>query len=385
MYPTISDLINDLFGIYIPLPVQTFGFFMALSFVAAYLASKSELKRKENDGLIGIITSKVKINSPITYIDYISSVIIGAFIGFKALEMFLDYDSLVANPQLFILSARGSWFGAIAGGALAYYSKNKESKKIEGKQVEFIEVKSHPYELMANVVAISAIAGILGAKIFHNLENIDELIADPFASIFSFSGLTFYGGLIVAAIAVLIYTKRNGIPNLVMMDATAPALILAYGVGRIGCHLSGDGDWGINNLNPKPEWLNFLPDWIWSFRYPHNVLSEGIPIPGCEGPHCSMLEFGVYPTPFYEVVMALTIFGILWAIRKKLKIPGLLFSVYLMFNGVERFFIEKIRINSTYHIFDHKITQAEIISSLLFLVGLMGVIYLNINSKKKQS
>jgi hypothetical protein len=77
--------------------------------------------------------------------------------------------------------------------------------------------------------------------------------------------------LIVAGIAVAIYARRKKIPFLHLADATAPGLILAYGIGRIGCHVSGDGDWGIVNTAEKPGWLSWLPDWAWSYDYPNNV------------------------------------------------------------------------------------------------------------------
>lgn len=207
---------------------------------------------------------------------------------------------------------------------------------------------------------------------------------DPIDALLSFSGLTFYGGLIVAAIAVLYYTNKNNIPALHMIDAAAPGLMLAYGIGRIGCQLSGDGDWGIVNLAPKPEWMSFLPDWMWAFTYPHNVINEGVPIPSCEGAHCFVLPQPVFPTPFYEVVMAFVLFGVLWSIRKRIAIPGMLFSLYLVMNGVERFFIEKIRVNSTYDILGKQVTQAELISTILIIAGLSGILWLN-KQRLKQS
>ena len=151
--------------------------------------------------------------------------------------------------------------------------------------------------------------------------------------------------------------------------------MLAYGVGRIGCQMSGDGDWGIDNLAPKPEWMSFLPDWMWSYTFPHNVINAGVPIEGCTGKFCMELANPVWPTAFYEVIMSLAIFGILWAMRKHIKVPGALFFIYLAFNGVERFFIEKIRINTEYNILGG-ITQAEIISFSLILTAIIGVTYL---------
>ena len=130
--------------------------------------------------------------------------------------------------------------------------------------------------------------------------------------------------------------------------------MLAYGIGRIGCQLSGDGDWGINNLAAKPEWMRFLPDWMWSYNFPHNVIRSGIPMEDCGDkfwePYCYQLANPVWPTAFYEVVMTILIFSLLWSIRKRIKIAGIMFFTYLALNGVERFFIEKIRVNTKYDI-----------------------------------
>ena len=383
MYATISDLIRDLLGLAIPLPIQTFGFMMALSFVGAYLATNSELKRKEAEGLLKPFLMKSKENEPITFLDFATAVVIGSFIGFKFLEMVLDYDALVANPQKFILSGKGSWFGALLGGTYAYYQKKKEADALKGKVLKEIEVSTHPYELMGNIVGISAIGGILGAKIFHNLENIDELMADPIGSLISFSGLTFYGGLIVAAIGILLYVRQYKIGAWHMCDSAAAGLMLAYGMGRLGCHLSGDGDWGIDNLMPKPEWLSAFPDWVWAYSYPNNVLNEGIPIAGCVGAHCNQLPNPVFPTPLYESIICIGLFGLLWGIRKKFTIPGTFFMFYLFLNGIERFLIEKIRVNTTYSIFEYKITQAELISAAFVISSIVGMIWLLSNNKKK--
>ncbi len=383
MFPTLSDLLQYLFGYYIPLPVQTFGFMMAIAFAAAYYASVSELKRKEKDGLIHVFKQKITKYQRVTTTDYAIQIAIGGLVGFKLVHMIMHYDELVLSPQHMILSTDGSWFGLILGAGIAWSQKRKEDKEAAKHQPVTTEISVHPYELMWNVIFIGAIAGLLGAKIFHNLENLDDFMRDPIDALLSFSGLTFYGGLIVAAIAILIYTGKHGIPAKHMVDATAPALMLAYGVGRIGCQLSGDGDWGIVNLAPKPELIAFLPDWMWSFNFPHNVINEGIPIPGCEGQHCFMLPEPVFPTPFYESVMSFGLFAILWSVRQKIKIPGMLFALYLVLNGLERFSIEKIRVNTTYTIFGNHITQAELISSGLIIGGIIWITWLWMKNKNK--
>lgn len=375
MYPTISDLINDLTGIYIPLPIQTFGFFLAISFLCAAWTLSLELKRKEKEGLLSpVIRKKVK-GKQASSTDYAVSAIAGFLIGWKLLYVIFNYSEFVNDTQGVILSSKGNMAGGIIASALSVYLRYRESEKNKKDKPVTVEEKIHPYQLVGNMTVIAAVAGIIGAKLFHNLENIDELLNDPVDALLSFSGLTMYGGLICGAIAVIWFGNKNNIPWYHLIDSAAPGLMLAYGTGRVGCHLSGDGDWGIVNLSAKPDWLSFIPDWMWSYHYPHNVINEGIPMPGCVGKHCMMLPEPVFPTPFYEAVMCISLFFVLWSIRKRISIPGILFSVYLIMNGTERFFIEKIRVNTKYHLFGNEITQAEIIAVCLFITGIAGLFY----------
>jgi prolipoprotein diacylglyceryltransferase len=108
----------------------------------------------------------------------------------------------------------------------------------------------------------------------------------------------------------------------------------------------------------------------------------GDPIPGCVGKYCNELATPVYPTPFYEVIMALLLFALLWSVRKKMKVPGTLFALYLIVNGLERFLIEKIRVNKTIDLFGFQPTQAEVISTCLVLAGVGLWIFLRRNHRK---
>jgi prolipoprotein diacylglyceryltransferase len=207
------------------------------------------------------------------------------------------------------------------------------------------------------------------------------------------SGLTVYGGLIFGSIGVLLYARSKGVNGWHLSDAAAPGMILGYGIGRIGCQVSGDGDWGIANASPKPGWLSWLPDWMWAYDYPNNVnydvnypqylgeLNDTNVLPitdpnvPCFDGYCTHLDPMVFPTPVYETIMATAIFLFLWFIRKRLTIPGLMFATYLMLNGIERFFIEKIRVNNKFDLLGIEATQAEMIAVLFFLIGAALFVY----------
>src|SRR5690606_33642186 len=240
------------------------------------------------------------------------------------------------------------------------------------------EVLVMPHQRIGDITIMAAISGIVGARLFSIIEseeNISAFFKNPLEQLLSGSGLAIYGGLILAFIVVFRYIRRKGMVAHPTMDAGAPAMIMGYAVGRMGCQFSGDGDWGIVNTSPTPSWW-FLPDWAWSYTYPHNVLNDGIPIDGCTWEYCMQLPQGVYPTPLYEVVFSLIIFGMLWALRKRIKVPGVLFFLYVLLNGIERFFIEKIRTNPDIHILGMKATQAEYIAVLLMIAGIAGMVVL---------
>ena len=315
--------------------------------------------------------------------ELLSNAIFGFIIGFKLFFLIGNYAQFTANPQAALLSFEGSfWGGIISAFAMAYWAYyEKNSKKLAQPITKTIEVM--PHQVMGNLTILAAVFGILGAKLFHNLENFDTFLADPIGALLSFSGLTFYGGLICGITAAIWYARSKNIKTILLLDAAAPGIMIAYGIGRLGCQLSGDGDWGIVNTAAKPSWISFLPDWVWSFKFPHNVISDGVPIPGCVGRHCMELPLPVYPTSLYEAIIAITLFLVLWAMRKRIKIPGLLFSIYLMMNGMERFFIEKIRINNIIQFAGFQFTQAELISSIIFLLGVTSFVYLILKNNQK--
>lgn len=172
----------------------------------------------------------------------------------------------------------------------------------------------------ANLTLLLGIMGVLGAKLYSAFETPRELFAHPFDVLFSRTGFTWHGSVILCIIALIFWARRYRIPILVLLDACAPATAIGYGIGRIGCLISGDGDYGTPTTLP------------WCMRFPKGL----VPTNDC-----------VHPTPIYELFLALLIFWFLWHEGKRaaqLQRPaGTLTGEFLVLTGVARFFIEFIR------------------------------------------
>jgi len=373
MYPNLYYLVDDLFGIKLNglRLVNSFGFFVAMAFVASGFVLYHELKRKEALGEFIPTEDSIIVGAPANLNELLTSFFFGFLFGYKIIGAF-TIDNALNNTQAFILSLQGNIGAGILVGAIMGYLKWKEKDKEKLAKPETRKLLLWPHDRVGDIVLQAALWGFLGAKIFHNLENIDELVRDPWGSLISFSGLTFYGGLILATIAIIIFIRKHNMRVIHFADAMAPTMLFAYAAGRIGCHMSGDGDWGIVNVHPKP--FTWLPDWMWAYHYPHNVLNAGVPIPDCVGNYCNQLPEAVFPTTFYEIIIMFILFLIVWALRKKINQPGIMTGLYFLFAGGERFFIEKIRVNNKYMSLPFQPTQAEFISTLLIILGIVFLI-----------
>ncbi|MFM2139157.1 MAG: hypothetical protein RJA57_1464 [Bacteroidota bacterium] len=371
MYPNLYYAFRDLFGIEVPFLrfVNSFGFFVAIAFIVAAVILAAELRRKSKQGLLQPTEMQVMVGQPATPGELALNFLLGFLLGFKILALFILGPAASEDPQAFIFSTMGSWWAGIATGLLFAGLKYYEKDKRKLAKPERRTVRIWPQDRVGEITIIALVFGLLGAKLFDIFENWADFLNHPKDYLFSPAGLTMYGGLICAALAVWVYARKYKIPFWHLNDAAAPTLMLAYGIGRIGCQVAGDGDWGIrSDLSAKP---GFLPDWMWSFTYPHNVNEAGVPIPGCEDlKYCNQLEFGVYPTPLYEAIACIALFFVIWVLRKRLKTPGTVFALYLILNGFERFWVEKIRVNNRLDILGFQPTQAEVISTLLFLTGI---------------
>ena len=368
MYPNLYYAVKDLFGIEITglKLINSFGFFVAIAFIAASAVLSAELKRKEKEGLLIHEEEKMIIGAPASVQELLFNFLLGFIFGYKIIGAFV-VPSALNDPQSFILSTNGSAPVGILVGIFFLVLKWYEKNKVKLPKPEEKTFKVWPHDRVGDIVLYAAIFGFLGAKIFHNLENWGEFVKDPIGNLIAFSGLTFYGGLICATVAIIYFARKHKIGVVHLADAMAPTMMFAYAMGRIGCQVSGDGDWGIVNNNPKP--FAWMPDGLWSSVYAHNVIGEGVPIKDCVGQYCNQLPMPVYPTALYEVIACLLLFGVLWFLRTRINVAGRLAALYLMFNGIERFLVEKIRVNTKYVDLPFQPTQAEIISLCLFLGG----------------
>lgn len=216
-----------------------------------------------------------------------------------------------------------------------------------------------PQDVVTDFMVVVLIAGIVGARLFHILEHSAQFAADPMSMIFTRSGLSIFGGLIFGTLAGMLCVRRWRLPVRPLLDAAAPAMMIGYAVGRIGCQVSGDGDWGtVSNMALKPDWL---PTWLWAQTYDNNIFGEVIAAPG------------VYPAPLYETAMALLCFALLWSLRRHPFRFGWLFSVYLVLAGAERLLIEQIRVNPVLDVLGVRATQAEMIAVVLIVLGMAGM------------
>ena len=226
--------------------------------------------------------------------------------------------------------------------------------------------------LAETFIAFPCLAGIVGAKLYHVLETPRDLFADPFGELFSQFGFAWFGGMIAGVAAFILIARSRKIPLLDILDTGSAAAALGYGIGRIGCLLSGDGDYGTPTSLP------------WGMSFPNGL------VPTTER---------VHPTPIYELIASVAIAWILWRLgrrqiaarrtaashrekpRPKTASPasagvlprGAVFAAYLLLTGAERFLVEFIRINPRGFL---NLSNAQQVSALSIVAGVALSLYI---------
>ena len=341
MYPDISYLLHDLFGTQ---PdnwtsiFKTFGLLLASALLAAGWVLKKELIRLEEEGKISAIKQKVK-SSNTQMSDVLTNGLIAFFFGFKIPYVINNFDDFQSDSSSVIFSFKGNWLiGLLLGATVAVYLYIESRKNPDGPNVK--EVMLSPHEKTSDIVILAGLSGVIGAKLFSVFENLPALAKDPMGIIFSGSGLNVLGGVILASIVVIWYIRKLQINPWYVMDIGGMGILVGYAVGRLGCQLSGDGDWGIVAAGIPDFW--FLPDWMWSYDFPNNVAQSGGLVEGCSQEaynnayepriseedrcftacgirYCHQLKEAVYTTSVFETIFWFGGFLMFWVVRKKYR------------------------------------------------------------------
>jgi prolipoprotein diacylglyceryl transferase len=230
------------------------------------------------------------------------------------------------------------------------------------------------------IIGVAGIGGLIGARLYHVLESPAELFADPWNLLLSRFGFAWFGGFLGGFVALIIMARRLKIPLLLFLDICSPAACVGYAIGRIGCLLSGDGDYGIPTSLP------------WGMSFPNGVVpTTGIWDPNGHSGVCNKYGLpencGVHPAPLYEFFVWLAIAAFLWHMgTKSLRGPkarGEIFYNYLILTGIARFLVEFIRINPR-SFFGLSNAQAASLLSILVGAVLLCRIKSQFHARKKE-
>jgi phosphatidylglycerol:prolipoprotein diacylglycerol transferase len=195
-----------------------------------------------------------------------------------------------------------------------------------------------PRDWAYEIVFSALVGGLVGARLDYIAQNYDKVSNDLIGNLFSGSGLVWLGGLLGGALGVVIWAWRRGFLGLALLDLCAAPLAVGYAIGRIGCQLSGDGDYGVKSGLP------------WAMSYPKGTVPTTVK---------------VHPTPVYETLAMGLIALLLWNLRDRFR-PGILFALYLVLSGVERLLVEFIRRNDEAAL---GLTLPQLISVGMILAG----------------
>ncbi len=219
--------------------------------------------------------------------------------------------------------------------------------------------RGYKAEQASTLVIWGAIGGIAGSRLLYVLDNLPQYLADPKTIIFSGAGFVWYGGLGGGILVTWLVARYYRIPWLTVADASAPALALGQALGRVGCQLSGDGDWGLPSKLP------------WAMAYPRAIVGWGPQTVLTLDSHDNLISgfypgVRVHPAPVYETILYVGVFSILWMLRKKVQVEGRIFYLYLILAGASRFLVEFIRINPRV-LFG--LSEAQVIAIVMIVVG----------------
>ncbi len=216
-----------------------------------------------------------------------------------------------------------------------------------------------PTDYASSLVLWAAIAGLAGARLLDIANNLGAYLADPKTMLLSGSGFVWYGGLIGGILAAAFVSRRYGVRFLTTADIAAPALAIGQALGRVGCQLSGDGDWGLPSKLP------------WAMAYPHAIVgwnAQTVLKLDSQGNLVSGFYPGVrvQPAPVYETILYLAVFAVLWSMRRRVQAEGRIFYLYLVLAGASRFLVEFVRVNPRVFL---GLTEAQIVAAVMIVLG----------------
>ena len=262
-----------------------------------------------------------------------------------------------------------NWFPFLGGAPITSFGVFMLLSFLTGGYVLQVEMRrmGQDPEQAWDLVFWAVVGGIVGAKGYYILLNYPLLLSDPVGSILSRGGLVWYGGFLLATVLVVWQIRKQRLPLRAIADACAPALALAYGVGRMGCFLVGD-DWGL----PTDSWVGI--------RFPQGAPPTRVDVIerdfGISVDPALIEKYGqvvpVHPTQLYEVGLSTLIFFILWQIRRHSNGAGWLFMLWLVLAGTERFLVEFFRAKDDR--FFGILTLAQIISLAIVVLGILGTV-----------
>jgi phosphatidylglycerol---prolipoprotein diacylglyceryl transferase len=219
-----------------------------------------------------------------------------------------DYADVPMRPEIHVLGLSIKTFGVMF--ALGFIAAGA----VLGRRLQEL---GKPVDWAYEIIFAGLIGGLVGSRVYYLIQHRNDLHGGLLSNVFSGTGLVWYGGALGGALGVFIWAYRRKFLGLGLLDLAAPGLSLGYAIGRIGCQVSGDGDYG------RPS------DLPWAMPYPHGTVPTDI---------------SVHPTPIYETLAMGLIAWMLWKWRDRLR-PGLLFAAYLLLSGAERLLVEFIRRN----------------------------------------
>ncbi len=222
-------------------------------------------------------------------------------------------------------------------------------------------------EYSSSIVIAAAVMGLVGSRLYAILDDLPTYLADPKTMIFSGSGFVFYGGMIGGLLGAYLVSRWYRIGFAATIDMCAPALAIGQAIGRMGCQLAGDGDWGLVSNVP------------WAMAYPRAIVGWNSQTVLKLDDHYQLVSgffpgVRVHPAPVYETILYLGVFTILWSMRKTSYPPGRIMYWYLLLGGAARFIVEFWRINPrVFYMF----SEAQLIAFAMMILGGVALILTN--------